>query len=299
MNKTSGIKTQAIGRRNWIQDIGLLFKFRLSFFVVFSSAMAYVITAGASFGLLKFILLALGGFLITGAANALNQVFEREYDVLMERTKNRPIAAGRMSISEGVLIAGLSTLFGTLMLSLLGPLVGFIGLLSLSSYAFLYTPLKRYGTISVYVGAIPGALPVLIGCLVGEGSITAFGLLLFGIQFLWQLPHFWAIAMLGHDDYTRAGFKLLPTKENVINKNIGLHSGIYALAIIGLLLPAYFNEIIGLFGLVSVGLLTVWYAYKGFLLYKDVTKTIARRLMFASFLYLPLGLIFMLIDQLI
>ena len=156
------VRTVSITFRDWLQDLELLVKFRLSTFVVFSSAVAYCIAAGSSFNLLHFLLLVCGGFLITFAANILNEILEADYDKLMERTSNRPLAAGRMNISSALLLAGMASLIGIILLALLNPMTSFLGTLSLVTYAFLYTPLKRYSTISVIVGAIPGALPVMI-----------------------------------------------------------------------------------------------------------------------------------------
>ena len=288
----------AIDRPSFLVDLNLLFKSRLSITVVFSSVMAYAITA-STFSWAVALLLAIGGFLTTGAANALNQVLEREYDALMDRTRNRPVASNRMSISTAVLIAGVSALFGTLLLSLAHPLAGFLGMLSLVMYAFIYTPLKRFGAFAVFVGAIPGALPVLIGAIIGSGGLTTLGFVLFGIQFFWQIPHFWSIAWLGHEDYSRAGFKLLPNSDNELKASIGIHAAVQALFILPLLVIGVLFGSLSLWAGIVVAGITTWYAWKGYALFKQTERTVARKLMFASFAYLPLVLLVILINSLI
>lgn len=186
-------------------DFGLLVKFKLSIMVLFSALMAYAIAGAGQANWVGFTLLAIGGFLVTGASNALNEVLERDYDRLMPRTANRPVATGRMSVSNAVLLAGLMALFGVSILSLFNPLTGFLGMLSPMSYAFIYTPLKRSSPLAVAVGAVPGALPLVIGCTAWDGVLTNTALMLFTIQFLWQFPHYWSIAWLADEDYKRAG----------------------------------------------------------------------------------------------
>ena len=188
----------------------MLTKFKLSLFVVISSALAYIAAVGLNINFVVLALLCIGGFCCTAASNALNQVLERDFDKLMTRTENRPLAAGRMKTSEAVLFSGLMLLIGTAMLSLISPLASLLCMLSVVIYSFVYTPLKRYTTLSVAIGAIPGSLPVLIGAVAGSGTITILGISLFAIQFMWQFPHFWAIGWLSFDDYKKAGYKLLP-----------------------------------------------------------------------------------------
>lgn len=260
--------------------------------------MAYAIAA-PTFQIVSAILLIIGGLLVTGAANALNQVLERDYDALMDRTKGRPVASNRMTVSSAVLIAGLSALVGTILLTILQPLAGFLGMLSLVLYAFIYTPMKRFGPAAVFVGAIPGALPMLIGAIIGQGEMTVLGLVLFGLQFFWQLPHFWAIAWLGHEDYTRAGFKLLPNVENRLKPEIGIHSAIQALFIIPVIILGVLFSDISWLAAAGVIIATCWYAFLGYKLFRSPIRIRARKLMFASFAYLPITLIILLIDTII
>lgn len=276
-----------------IDELKALVKFKLSLTVLMSSMLAYVIVAGGSFSWTVFILLSVGGFLVTGAANALNQVLERDFDKLMERTKNRPLAAERMKISDAVLFAGFSAAIGIIMLALINPLTALLGTLSLISYAFVYTPLKRYSTISVAVGAIPGALPVLIGTVAGEGTITALGLGLFAIQFLWQFPHFWAIGWLSFQDYKKAGYKLLPmNEEGEIDRNLGFYSGIYATLMIPVFITMYsFDSRISISALIISIVLSIIYVFYCIQFQRKGDRKAARNLMFSSFFYLPLFLL--------
>jgi len=280
-------------RLSKMDDLYLLVKFRLSLMVVASSVLAYFIAAGSSFSWSVFVLLFIGGFGITAAANGINQVLEREFDSLMERTKIRPLAANRMKSSEAVLISGFMLVIGIMCLSFINPVVSFLGMLSFMLYAFVYTPLKRYSTISVAIGAIPGAFPVLIGVVAHDGTLTLLGLTLFMIQFLWQFPHFWAISFLSFDDYNNAGFKLLPKgKDGNIDRNLGAYSAIYSLLIIPTVLIAYYagleTSMLALGGVILLTLIYTWYAIK---MQIDKDRDSALKLMFSSFFYLPLVLL--------
>ena len=278
-------------------DIKMLIKFKLSLMVLMSSVLGYLVVAGFQTSPFILVMLTLGGFLTTAAANILNQVLERDFDGLMERTKNRPLAANRMKVSEAVLMAGIAMVCGIGMLAMINPLTALLGTLSLLSYAFVYTPLKRYSTASVAVGAIPGALPVLIGTCAFEGTMSVLGLTLFGIQFLWQFPHFWAIGWLSFEDYKKAGYKLLPiNEEGNIDQNIGLYSGMYALLLIPVCYFGFINEpriSVTMFILSIV--LSVAYLVFCVLLQKRKDRKSAMSLMFSSFFYLPLILLVYLI----
>jgi len=260
--------------------------------VVITSVMAYLIAAGGSADLVTIALLFIGGFCVSGAANGINQVLEKDYDALMERTQNRPLPAHRMKSSEAVLFSGLSLVVGTLCLGLINPLTAFIGMCSFMLYAFVYTPLKRYSTLSVAIGAIPGALPVLIGAVAFDGTFTILALTLFLIQFLWQFPHFWAIAYLSFDDYDRAGYKLLPLSESgSIDRNLGTYSAIYALLIIPTVVWAYLSGVeTHIVALALVVLCTLIYAAMAILMQMKPSRKTALGLMFSSFFYLPIVL---------
>jgi protoheme IX farnesyltransferase len=280
-----------------LEDYVMLIKLRLSLLVVFSAVMAYLIAAGGIINWVEVLLLGLGGFLITGAANTLNQVLERESDQLMKRTANRPLATGRMKVSEAVLASGFMSLFGILVLATFNPWTALLGMISFILYAFVYTPMKKITQLAVLVGAIPGALPMMIGCVAYEGEITMLAISLFAIQFLWQFPHFWAIAWMAFEDYTKAGIHLLPSARGVRNNNAGYQSFIYCLFLIPVSLAPYF---LGVSGLVSAIILTISglsYAYFAWDFYKAETKKTALKLMFSSFFYLPIILFALFFDK--
>ena len=272
----------------WLAELAALTKLRLTATVVLSAALAYLIAADV-FDATVFAFIVFGGFATTMAANALNQVLERDYDPHMRRTAERPVAAGRMSISRAVLIAGLLSLAGTVALASVNPLVALLGMLALLSYAFVYTPLKRISVAAVFVGAIPGAIPALIGTAAAEGTLSTLGWTLFAIQVLWQLPHFWAIGWLAFDDYRAAGFRLLPTTPTgERDPGTGLQALVYALLLAGLVWLPY---VLGSWSLLAAGLsclLSIAYAYAGWGLYVNRDRASALRLMFASLAYLPL-----------
>ena len=274
------------------QDYKMLVKFKLTLMVVMTSGLAYLIAAGGAVDIVTLLLLTVGGFFVSGAANGINQVLEKDYDALMERTKDRPLPSERMKSSEAVLFSGLSLVLGTLCLGLINPLTAFVGMCSFVLYAFVYTPLKRYSTLSVAIGAIPGALPVLIGVVAFEGTFTTLALTLFLVQFLWQFPHFWAIAYLSFDDYDKAGYKLLPlSEEGRIDRNLGTYSTIYALLIVPTVLWAQWSgvetNIIAL-GLIIVS--TLIYAGMAIRMQIKPSRKTALGLMFSSFFYLPIVL---------
>ena len=261
-------------------------------FVVISSVLAYWVLVGSQFNTTIFILLGLGGFCCTAAANTLNQVLEKDFDKLMTRTSERPLAAERMKISEAVFLSGLLLLTGTVMLSLINPLTSLLCMISVVLYSFLYTPLKRYTTLAVAIGAIPGALPVLIGSVAGAGEITMIGIVLFGIQFLWQFPHFWSIGWLSFEDYNKAGYKLLPiNNENKIDEKIGFHSFIYALILIPVSIAPIWLGDYNILVFVLVALTGIVYAFQSYKFYVRQNRPTALGVMFTSFFYLPIVLI--------
>lgn len=274
----------------------MLVKFRLTLTVVFSSVMAFLIAANGNLNLLAVVVLALGGFLVTGAANTLNQVMEKDFDRLMKRTMDRPLAAGRMQISEAVLFAGMMSLFGISLLAMFNPWTAFLGTVAMLSYAFLYTPLKRITPNAVAVGAIPGALPVMIGSSAAEGQITMLALALFALQFCWQFPHFWSIGWLGYEDYHKAGYKLLPaTGQN--DRNTGKQSFLYTLFLAPISALPFLLGVSGVISLVVALLLTAGYAWFAWRFYRDCNRKSALGLMFYSFFYIPAALIAFYVDK--
>jgi len=280
-----------------VRDFGLLVKFKLTLLVLFSAVMSYAIVAAGDASWGAMLLLTLGGFFITGAANALNQVLERDFDRMMPRTASRPVATGRLSVSTAVLWAGLMAVAGITMLALFNPLASFLGTLSLISYAFVYTPLKRSTPLSVVVGAVPGALPLIIGCVAYEGYISSTAMMLFALQFLWQFPHFWAVAWLADEDYKKAGFYLLPSKNGEKDASVGLLSFLFCVLMVASALIAFFMGLVGGLATLVLVMLNVYWAWKCWGLYRTCSREAARTQMFVSFFHLPVSLIVLLMDK--
>lgn len=285
---------------NKLKDYKELIKFTLSLTVVFSSVISYLLVPGVSFNLKMVLLLTLGGMLVTGSANAINQVTERNTDALMKRTANRPIAAGRISVAEGWTFAIISAIVG---IGIMGVFFNWeaalISAISLFTYAFIYTPLKKVSAISVLVGAFPGAFPCLIGWVAGQNDLAftwTGGLILFAIQFIWQFPHFWAIAWVAHKDYTKAGFKLLPG-QNEPTKATALQAIGYSLMMIPIGFLPYYFKMSGGVSMVVVLAANIFMVFQCFRLYQQMDVKAARRVMFTSYIYLPVVLIALLADK--
>lgn len=273
-----------------------LLKPRLSALVAFSCAFGFVL-ASPTLDWYKLILVFLGGFLVSGASVTINQILEKDLDRLMTRTQNRPLPTGRLSVQEAGYFAFFSFVVGILLLVLFtNYLTVALSTLSMVLYSFVYTPLKRVGPIAVFVGAIPGALPPLLGWTAATGSISHEALIIFGIQFIWQFPHFWAIAWVADDDYKKAGFKLLPSGGQR-DFNTAIQIIIYTLFLIPLgLLPAKFG-ITGINSAIVATVCGVLFLAQTFYLLKSGNREAALRIMFGSFLYLPIVQIAYLMDK--
>ncbi len=280
-----------------VRDFGELVKFKLNLTVVFSAVMAYLIAATGQVNWLAVSILGLGGFCVAGAANALNQVLERDFDKLMKRTANRPVAAGRMSISEAVLTAGLLSIAGLTLLALFNPWASFFGVVAMLSYAFLYTPMKRISPAAIAVGAFPGALPALIGCVAFQGELTSLAWALFAIQFFWQFPHFGAIGWLGFEDYQKAGFKFVASKNGERDTSTGWQATLYALCLLPVGLTPYFSGVTDSVSAIVFVILTLGYAWFGWNLHRRNDRKAAMQLMFSSFFYLPFVLMALWLDK--
>ena len=280
-----------------VEDYKLLVKLRLSSIVVFSAGIGYIFAAGALVNIPNLLLLLLGGFLITGASNAFNEIIEKDSDKLMKRTSNRPLAANRMSVSEAILVAGVMGVSGIFILAFfLNMESALVGAISLLIYSFIYTPLKKVSNIAVFVGAIPGALPPVIGWLSFSGNIGMGALILFSIQFLWQFPHFWAIAWVVFDDYKAAGFHLLPSAEGR-DRNSAVQNIIYIAFLIPVSLLPYllgFTGIISAAAILICGSIFLWQAWR---LYISCSAKAAKQLMIGSFFYLPIVLLALIFDK--
>lgn len=274
-----------------------LLKPRLSFLVVFSSGFGYSLASQSYFNWGNLLTFLLAGFLVSGSSVTINQVIEQKYDAIMKRTRNRPLPSSRITESEAVWFSIITGLLGLVLMFLAtNALATSLSLLSLILYAFVYTPLKRVGSIAVFVGAIPGALPPLIGWAAASGNLSYEAMIIFGIQFIWQFPHFWAIAWVSDEDYKKAGFKLLPG-GGAKDLNTAINIMVYTLFLLPLgLLPTYF----GLTGLTSGVVATicgVLFLAQTFSLMKDTSNQKARRIMFGSFMYLPIVQITFLLDK--
>jgi heme o synthase len=275
-----------------------LLKPRLSFLVAFSAAFGYVFGKQGSIDWITFVALSIGGMLVSGAAIIINQIIEKDLDKLMTRTENRPLPMSYISVNEAIIYGIFVASIGLgLLIVYTNWLTVSLAILSMVLYGFVYTPLKRVGPIAVFVGAIPGALPPLLGWTAATNEITYQALIIFGIQFIWQFPHFWAIAWVLDEDYQKAGFKLLPSPHGR-SVNSALQIMIYTVFLIPLsLLPALF----GLTGSTSAIIVTIagcLFLAQTFALMKDYSKKSALRIMFGSFLYLPVVQIAYLFDKL-
>ena len=288
-------------RHNKIKDYLQLVKPSLSIMVVFSSVVSFLLVPAIddkySNPWVMSVLLFIGGMLVTGSANAINQVVEKETDALMKRTATRPIASGRMSAAEGWTFAIICGVAG---IGILGyyfnVLSAGLAAFSLFLYAFIYTPLKKVNAIAVLVGALPGALPCLIGWTAGANELSAGGWLLFAIQFLWQFPHFWAIAWVAHTDYSNAGFKLLPSDKGP-TKFTALQTVIYSLALIPVCTLPYLIGMSGMVSLVIVTATNIFLLVQCIRLYREESVKAARRVMFSSYIHLPVVLLALLSDK--
>lgn len=270
-----------------LKDYFQLTKFTLSFMVVFSSVVGYwMAVPRGDLDLTKVLLLFAGGLLITGSANAINQVMEKDTDALMSRTKKRPLPDGRMKTGEAIVFAAILAVAGLAVMAFtFNVLSAVLSLISIVLYGFVYTPWKKWNSSAVLVGAIPGALPPLIGWVAGTGSIGAGGWVLFAIQFLWQFPHFWAIAWVAYEDYQKAGFKLLPSGEGK-NQFSALQSLTYTLLLIPVGLLPYYLKMSGIVSAAIILAAGIFFIIRAFRLYKRCNIQAARQLMFGSYIYL-------------
>ena len=289
-----------------VKDYLLLIKPSLSIMVVFSSVMSFALTKGSesyvSFWKMILLLFA-GGLLVTGSANAINQVVEKDTDAQMKRTAKRPIASGRLSVNEGWAFAIITGALGVFILgNWFNWLSAGLAAFSLFLYAFIYTPLKKVNSIAVLMGAVPGALPCLIGWAAGDNNLGIGGWVLFAFQFFWQFPHFWAIAWVAHKDYSSVGFKLLPADEGP-TKFTALQTIIYSLLLVPVsLAPFYtgmcsFNDLVGKISLGLITLANLFMIGRCVTLYRKMDVGSARKVMFGSYMYLPVVMLAMLLSK--
>ena len=280
-----------------VKDYFQLIKFTLSFMVVFSCVVCYLLVPAVRFDLVSVILLFTAGMLITGSANAINQAVEKDTDALMKRTAGRPVASGRMTANEAYAFALVTGIIGVLIMWYWFNLASaMIGLFSLFLYAFIYTPLKKINSVSVLVGAFPGALPCLIGWVAGTDEFSAGGWVLFAVQFLWQFPHFWAIAWVAHKDYSKAGFKLLPSTKGP-TKFTAAQTVIYSMLMIPVGMLPYYYKISGITSMWIVLVCNLWMVFVSVNLLVKMDVAAARKVMFRSYFYLMIVLLSLLFDK--
>jgi len=282
------------------RDFKQLTKVGLSLSVVFSSLAGYLLAA-EEIKALTLILLAIGGYLMVGASNAFNQIIEKDTDALMKRTMNRPLPTGRMHVSMAMVIAVSFTILGIAILYSINPKSALFGAISIFLYTSVYTPLKPITPLAVFVGAIPGAIPFMLGWVAATNTFSIEPGMLFLIQFFWQFPHFWAIAWLQFDEYKKAGFNLMPMGKK--NKKAVIQIIIYtSCLIIVSIIPVlkitgtfYIYPITAII-LVILGSIMLFYAVK---LYKHQTNKEARQLMLSSVLYITLIQVIYVLDKLL
>lgn len=281
-----------------LKDYMLLIKFTLSFTVVFSCVICYLLAPKVvEYNWYMIILLFLAGMLVTGSANAINQAVEKDTDAMMKRTAKRPVANGSMSQNEAYTFAVIAGIVGVGMMWYFFNLSSaLVSAFSLFLYSFIYTPLKKINSIAVLIGALPGALPCLIGWVAGNDDFALGGWVLFGMQFLWQFPHFWAIAWVAHADYTKAGFKLLPADKGP-TKFTAIQTIMYSFLMIPIGMVPYFIGLTGITSLWIVLVCNLFMVFQSARLYKEMDVKAARRVMFSSYIYLPIVLLAMLADK--
>lgn len=276
-----------------------LIKLRLALLVVFSAVFGYMMAPNvAGFDLVTLMWLSLGGLLVTGASNTLNQVFEVEFDSQMSRTQKRPLVKGVIGQGEAVVFALLCGIGGIAILGFMfeGLVPALLGIIALLSYAFVYTPMKRLSPLAVLVGAFPGAMPPLIGWAAATGGLEMGAWILFLIQFIWQFPHFWAIGWILDDDYTKAGFQMLPGNSGRSNYTAYLIF-IYTVLLVPVSYLPYHMGLIGVIAMIVMVLAGLFFSWRSFQLMRSLSKKAASGVMFGSFIYLPVIQIAMLVSK--
>ena len=288
----SSEKLTVIGR---LKSYAELMKLRLSSLVVLSAILGYLLGPGAIIPF-QVLLLCLGGFLITGASNAFNQIWERDLDKLMIRTQNRPLPLGKITVFESALVGVLLGITGVFILWLINDTCAVLGILALVLYVAVYTPLKTITPLAVFVGAIPGSIPPMLGFIAASGNFGLEAGVLFMIQFFWQFPHFWAIAWKLDDDYKKAGFRLLPSGNR--DKRSAYQIMLYTLFLIPVAMLPWVIELCGITSMLLAVALRIVMLIPAIGLFKRMELKQASRLMFFSFFYLPLLLFIFFFDKL-
>ena len=303
IKKTLNSSTNSISIKSIYIDFKAITKAGLAISVVFSSIAGFLlgVTDFHSLDWMVLLKLAIGGYCMVGASNAFNQVIEKDLDALMDRTKNRPVPAGRMSPNIALVIASILTLIGIVLLYTINPKTAMFGAISIFLYTSIYTPLKTMTSLSVFVGAFPGAIPFMLGWVAATGNFGIEAGTLFLIQFFWQFPHFWAIGWFLYEDYEKAGFFMLPTGKK--DKGTALQIILYTIwLIVASLLPAlgYTGQLfISPIAAVLVLLLGLWMLHYSVQLYKLRTAKAARTLMLVSVSYITLLQLIYIFDKIL
>ena len=285
-------------------------KFRLAFSVILSALSGYLLArfhfgedyAGTSNNIwLDIFFLLVGGVLVTAASNGSNQIWERKIDVLMNRTKKRPLPTEEMSVSEGFVVVAVSLIIGLWMLYQFNLASATLGFIAFISYVFIYTPMKRISPWAVVVGAVPGAIPPMLGAIAYTGEFGALPGALFFVQFFWQLPHFWAIAWISHEDYQRGGFYLLPSNTGK-SKTSAFRIAVSALLLIPISIAPWFlqdayGEFISEVSVLGASVLGLFFFLSAYKLLVTLKDKDAKVLMFVSIIYLPLIQFLYVIDK--
>jgi protoheme IX farnesyltransferase len=281
-----------------LKNYGQLMKFTLSFTVVFTCVICYQLAPNIkSFNWFNILLLTFAGLCITGSANAINQSVEKDTDAQMKRTSNRPVAAGRLTQQQAYAFAIITGILGVGLMLYFNVASALLSAFSLFLYAFIYTPLKKINSIAVLVGAFPGAIPCLIGWIAATNEFSIGGWVLLLIQFLWQFPHFWAIAWVSHNDYSKVGFKLLPAKEGP-TRFTAVQSIMYAVLMIPIGFLPYYFHLTGEWSMWVVLAANIFMVVQCVRLYQNMGVQAARRVMFSSYIYLPIVYLSLLADKL-
>jgi protoheme IX farnesyltransferase len=298
MKATVQSLTAAAGiEKSWFAVFSELIKARLTTLVLLTTLVGFYAGSRGPMDLTLLLNAMLGTALVAAGASALNQFLEREFDAKMERTADRPLPSGRLQPGTVLAFGGACGGLGLIYLTLaVNPLTGLLGAITLGSYLFIYTPLKRVTTLNTVVGAIPGALPPLMGWVAARNEISPGGWALFAILFFWQLPHFLAIAWIYREQYARAGFVMLPMVDPA-GERTGRQAVSHTLGLLPISLFPFLAHVAGpvyLFGALGLGLAYFWFAVQ---FSRDLTIPRARMLFFASILYLPLLLGLMVLDK--
>ena len=270
-----------------LSDFKTITKMGLSLSVVFSCLAGYLLAADTiNYYVLS--LLAVGGYCMVGASNVFNQIIERDLDALMDRTKNRPLPMGRISVTNAFILGSLLTIIGLTILYNINPRTAMFAAVSIFIYTSIYTPLKQKTALSVLAGAIPGAIPFMLGWVAFTGRFDLEPGILFMMQFFWQFPHFWAIAWMLDEDYKRAGFKMLPTGAKDKGTALQIIGYICWTLIISLVPILSFTGSLelSLYAALPILALGMGFLYYGFKLFKSQTNIAAKKLMAVSIVYL-------------